>query len=66
MAGDPAAWMPALVWALVLAGCLTVSFVAYRRAGKRVVTVYLLSTPIILAVVFQCYHYVYLLLPSTL
>ncbi len=66
LAGDPAAWMPALVWALVLAGCLTVSFVAYRRAGKRVVTVYLLSTPIILAVVFQCYHYVYLLLPSTL
>lgn len=66
LSGDPSAWGPTVAWGLVLVLTLAVSFVIYTRARSKVWTIYLLSTPILLAVALEWYHYLYLLLPATI
>ena len=66
IAGDPGAVVPTIVWGVVLIGALAMSVLAYRRAKEHLVVVYVLSTPIVLAVALMFYSQLYQLLPSTL
>ena len=66
LAGDPAALTPSLVWGIMLALVLGLTFAAYRRLHRQLITVYLLTTPIVLAVALVLFSNLYRLLPATL
>ncbi len=66
LAGDASAIGPSVLWGLVFAAALIVTFVVYRRAPRQIWTVYLVSTPIVLALALEWFSNVYLLLPPTL
>lgn len=65
-AGSSAAIPATILWGAILALTFAASFVAYTRARKYVVVVYVLSTPIVLASALMFYSHLYLLLPSTI
>ena len=65
LAGDPSAVGPTIIWGAILALVLLASFIAYGRARRQIVAVYVLTTPIILAVALMFYAQLYQLLPST-
>ena len=64
MAGQSGAQVSALIWGLLLVLSLAGSIVAYQRARGRLVVVYVLTTPIVLAVALMFYSQLYKLLPS--
>jgi LPXTG-site transpeptidase (sortase) family protein len=64
--GDPSAVGPTILWGILLIAVLALSVVGYQRAKTKIVVVYALSTPIILAVALMFYSHLYQLLPSTL
>lgn len=66
LAGDSPVLGPSVLWGLVFAAALAITFVAYRRAPRQVWTVYLVSTPIVLALALEWFSNLYLLLPPTL
>jgi sortase A len=66
LSGDSAAVLPAILWALALAAGLAATFLAYWRFKGRHWSVYLLSTPILLAVSFLWYENLIRLLPGTM
>ncbi|MCX6512747.1 MAG: sortase [Actinobacteria bacterium] len=66
LVGDPAALTPSLVWGIILALVLSLTFAAYRRLHRQLITVYLLTTPIVLAVALVLFSNLYRLLPATL
>ncbi len=66
VAGDPSATIPAIIWGALLVLVLAASIIAYRQSGRRIVVVYLLSTPIVLAVALMFYSQLYQLMPSTI
>jgi hypothetical protein len=65
LAGDPSAVVPSillgLLWVVVLVGTIW----SYRRYRRNLWTVYLLSTPILLAVALWWFENLYLLLPAS-
>jgi len=66
VAGQPGQLLPTIIWGLLLAVALGLSFSAYRRWRSHIVVVYVLSTPIVLGVALVFYSHFYLLLPSTI
>jgi sortase A len=66
LSGDSAAVLPSILWALVLAGGLAATFWAYWRYRGKHWSVYLLSTPILLAVSFLWFENLIRLLPGTM
>jgi sortase A len=66
MGGDPAAILPTVEWAFVVAACLAASVAAFRRWSRYVWAVYLLSVPVVLAVLLIFYSNLFRLLPATL
>jgi hypothetical protein len=66
LTGDTSAIGPSVFWGIVFAAALVSTFVAYRRFTRQVWTVYLLSTPIVLALALEWFSNLYLLLPPTL
>jgi hypothetical protein len=64
--GQRSAVLATVLWGLVLAIVLGASVVAYQRARRRILMVYALSTPIVLATALMFYSHLYLLLPSTI
>jgi uncharacterized protein (DUF983 family) len=66
LAGDSSAIFPAIFWGLVLVGFLFFTIAAYRRWADQVWTVYLLSTPVMLAIALLFFECLYRLLPATL
>ena len=64
VAGQSGAQVSALIWGLLLVLSLAGSIVAYQRARGRLVVVYVLTTPIVLAVALMFYSQLYKLLPS--
>ena len=64
VAGQSGAQASALLWGLLLLAALIGSIVAYQRARGRLVVVYVLTTPIVLAVALMFYSQLYKLLPS--
>lgn len=66
VAGSSSAVVPTILWGLLLLVCLAGSVVAYRRAPGRAVIVYVLSTPVVLAVALVFYSQLYQLMPSTI
>jgi len=66
LAGDSSAVVPSVLWGLVFASALALTFAAYRRSPDNIWTVYLLSTPIVLALALEWFSNLYLLLPPTL
>jgi sortase A len=66
LSGDSGAIVPTILWGILFAGALVGAFVAYRRAPRYIWTVYVLSTPVILALALEWFTNVYQLLPATL
>ena len=66
LSGASTAEIPAIEWGLVLFALLTGTVVAYRRMADHIWTVYLLSTPVILAAAMLCFENLYQMLPATL
>ncbi len=66
LAGDSTAIVPACFWGVVLTGFLFFTIAAYRRWEEQVWTVYLLSTPVMLAIALLFFESLYRLLPATL
>ena len=66
LAGDPAAILPAILWGLFFVASLFVAVSFYRRWDKQIWAVYLLSTPIVLAIALVFFENLYRLLPATL
>jgi LPXTG-site transpeptidase (sortase) family protein len=64
--GQSSAVLATVLWGIILAMVLGASIVAYQRAGRRVLMIYALSTPIVLATALMFYSHLYLLLPSTI
>lgn len=65
LAGYPAAVLPSILLGLLFLVAVSLTVVAYLRYRKNVWTVYLLSTPIILAIALWWFENLYLLLPSS-
>lgn len=66
LAGDPAALWPSAIWSGLLGLVLAVTFWAYRRLHRQLATVYLLTTPVVLATALVAFSNLYRLLPATL
>ena len=66
LSGDSGAIVPTVLWGVLFAAALAAAFVAYRRAPRYIWTVYILSTPVILALALEWFTNVYQLLPATL
>jgi sortase A len=66
LAGDSSAILPAIRWGVVLVGFLFFTIGAYRRWDQQVWAVYLLSTPVMLAIALLFFESLYRLLPATL
>jgi sortase A len=66
LSGDPAAILPAIVWGILFTASLFVAIAFYRRWRDQIWAVYLLSTPIVLAIALGFFENLYRLLPATL
>jgi sortase A len=66
LSGDPAAILPAVFWGAFFIASLFVAVAFYRRWSDQVWAVYLLSTPIVLAIALVFFENLYRLLPATL
>ena len=65
LSGDPAAVWPSFLWSAILAVVVAMTFAAYRRLHRHLATVYLLSTPIVVATSLVTFSNLYRLLPAT-
>jgi sortase A len=66
LSGDPQAVLGAIVWGIVLGASLAVALVAYWRYRGKYWSVYVLSTPVLLALAFIWYGNLIRLLPGTM
>jgi sortase A len=66
LTGDPAAVVPTILTGLLLALGFAVAFVVYARLPKRRWVIYLLTTPVLLALTLLWYSNLIRLLPATL
>jgi sortase A len=66
LSGDVGSVVPSLLWSLVFGLALAATFVSYRLAPRHIWTVYLLSTPILVALALETFANLFLLLPATL
>lgn len=66
LSGDPGAVWPSLLWGLALAAALGATIWAYQRWRQHVWAIYLLTTPIVLALALVWYSNLIRLLPATL
>ena len=66
LSGDSAAVLPSILWGLLLLAGFGATLWAYRRYRGRHWTVYLLSTPVLLAFTFVWYGNLVRLLPGTM
>jgi 1,4-dihydroxy-2-naphthoate octaprenyltransferase len=55
-----------VLWGVILAGAFAVTIAAYRRAPHQRWTIYLLSTPIVMAFALVWFENLIRLLPATL
>jgi len=65
LVGDPHAWLGVVIWTLLLGAAAVLTALAFRRTAHRA-TLYILSTPILLALCICLYQSLAGLLPSTL
>ena len=63
--GDSSRILPALLLGVLYVLCIIGTVVAYRRRRDQVIAIYVLTTPIILAVALWWFANLYLLLPSS-
>jgi sortase A len=66
LGGDTGAIWPSILWGVALAVGLVATFAAYRRWRQRLWTVYLLTTPILLALALIWFQNLTRLLPATM
>lgn len=66
LSGDTAAVLPSILWGVVLAACLAATVASYRRWREQLAAVYLLTTPVVLAVALLWCENLFRLLPATL
>jgi len=65
-AGDPQALLPSILLGALYLISVVATVIAYRRFRKQLWTVYVLSTPIVLAIALLWFENLYRLLPATL
>jgi sortase A len=63
--GDTSRLIPAIILGLLYVICIVGTVVAYRRRREQAIAIYVLTTPIILAVALLWFQNLYLLLPSS-
>src|ERR1035438_1761732 len=63
-AGDPSALLPSVLLGVLYTLSIVATVLAYRRHRAQVWTVYVLSTPILLALALWWFENLYLLLPA--
>ena len=66
LAGDPNALVPSILLGLLYVAGLVATVLAYRRYRSKALVIYILTTPIILAIAFWWFQNLYLLLPSSM
>lgn len=66
LGGDPAAVWPSILWGLVLVVALGACVWAYQRRRDQIWVIYLLTTPIVLALALVWYSNLIRLLPATM
>ncbi len=66
LAGYPGAVLPSILLGLLYLVAISLTVVAYRRYRANTWTIYLLTTPIILAVALWWFENLYLLLPASM
>jgi sortase A len=66
LSGDSNAVLPSVLWGMALAAVFAATFAAYWRFRRNAWSVYMLSTPIILAVALVWYENLIRLLPGTM
>lgn len=66
LSGDSNAVLPSILWGVVLASCIAATFASYRRWRTQLAAVYLLTTPVVLAVALLWSASLFRLLPATL
>jgi len=66
LSGDPVAILPTVVWGFVFVAALFLTIGLYRRWNEQLWAVYLLSTPVVLAIALLFFENLYRLLPATL
>ncbi|CAB4827188.1 MAG: sortase [Actinobacteria bacterium] len=65
LSGDPAAIPASIILGVLYVLAIIATVLAYRRYRHSIWTVYVLSTPILLAIAFWWFQNLYLLLPAT-
>ena len=66
LSGDSSAILPSLLWGVVLIGAVAGVIGFYRRRPEQVWSIYLLSTPILIAIMLLWFENLFRLLPATL
>jgi sortase A len=66
LGGDPAAVWPSIIWGLVVVAALGACMRAYQRRRNQIWVIYLLTTPIVLALALVWYSNLIRLLPATM
>jgi sortase A len=66
LSGDSDAVLPSILWGVALACCGAATFVSYRRWRAQLAAVYLLTTPVVLAIALLWCESLFRLLPATL
>jgi LPXTG-site transpeptidase (sortase) family protein len=66
LSGDSSAILPSLAWAVLLALTIMTTVASYRRWRQQIWAVYLLTTPVVLAVALVWYENLFRLLPATM
>jgi len=66
LSGDSGAVAPTVLWGALLLAAVVATIAAYRRWSQQIWAVYLLSTPVVLAIALVWFGNLYRLLPATL
>jgi len=63
--GDPSQVFPSIFLGILFVACIAATIVVYRRLRQHFWTIYIISTPIVLALALFWFEHLYLLLPAT-
>ena len=66
LSGDSNAVLPTILWATVLISAIVATITIYRRRPDSMWAIYLLSTPVLVAIMLLWYENLFRLLPATM
>ena len=66
LSGDPGAIIPSILWGVLLVAAIYATIAGYRRRVNQEWVIYIISTPIVLAIALVWFGTIFRLLPATL